>query len=112
MTRSVAPPEHAIEVTVDVVALVDVLRAHRAWLSALQLHVTRGAERFQDRIEALGRPRKLLTQAGNGDPVVAWADTVIGRPELPTQVFRVYKAGQLLLVVKPVAQRRAHGGVA
>jgi len=74
---------------VYVVALLDVLRAHRARLSALQLHLTIGPEGFQDRIEALRRPLKPLTQAVDGDPVVAWADTVIGSPELPVQDCRV-----------------------
>jgi hypothetical protein len=73
---------------VYVVALLDVLRAHRARLGAFQLHVTMGPEGFQDRIEALRRPLKPLTQAVDGDPVVAWADTVRGSPELRVQAFR------------------------
>ena len=82
--RSVAPPQHEIEMTVHMVAVLDRLGAQVAGLGALDLSLMIGAKPFHNRIEVLTRPVELLTKPMDGDPIVAVAEAVIGRLELPT----------------------------
>jgi hypothetical protein len=110
--RSVVPPQHEIERTVHMVAVLDRLGAQVAGLGALDLYVMIGAQPFPNRIEVLTRPVELLTQPMEGDPIVAVAEAVIGRRELPTEGLRLSGPRERLLVVEPMTQRLAHGGVA
>ena len=71
-----------------------------------------GAEPLQDRGESLLGPLQLLAQAGDEDPGVAWADLVVGGPELPPQGLRGDEPGELFLVIEPTPQRLTHSGVA
>ena len=48
----------------------------------------------------------------DGDPVRGWTQTVVGGLELLLEDLRVQEPGELLLLVKPAAQGRAHGRVA
>ncbi len=80
--RSGAPPQMAIEVAMDLVAVLDHLRAQVAGLGALQLHVMIGTKSFQHGIEALTRPGKQVTKAVDRHPIVVWSDAPIGRLKL------------------------------
>lgn len=112
MATSLTPPQQQGEVTVHDIAVVDVGGVCLAGLRMIELHVAIGAEPLQDGIKALLGPLKVLTKAGDGDPGVAWADLVVGGPELPTQGCRGYQPGQLFMVIEPHTQRLTDSGIA
>lgn len=108
---SVAPSPSALELAVDRVALLESWIAHLTRLGALEFDLMIGAKGFDHRIEALTRPWHQLTKPVDGDPIVAFAEAVIGALKLPTLGLRFSEPGTLLLVVEPVAQGFAHSGV-
>ena len=95
----------------NLVARLEGLLAHLARLGALEFDLMIGAKGFDHRIEALTRPWHQLTKPVDGDPIVAFAEAVIGALKLPTLGLRFSEPGTLLLVVEPVAQGFAQSGV-
>ena len=57
------------------------LIAHLAGLGALKFDLMIGAKGFNHCIEALTGPRDQLTKSRDSDPIVAFAEAVIGRFE-------------------------------
>lgn len=86
--RSGTPPQSAIELAVDLVACLDSGLAHLAGLGTLKFDLAFGTKGFDHRIEALTGPRDQLTKLGDGDPLVAFAETVIGILKLLTLGLR------------------------
>jgi Ni,Fe-hydrogenase III component G len=78
----------------------------------IQVNGLRGTQRLQDGIEPLPRPLQQAAEPMDGDPVRGWTQTVVGGLELLLEDLRVQEPGELLLLVQPAAQGRAHGRVA
>jgi hypothetical protein len=76
------PPQSAIDLTVDLVALLEGLPAHLARLGALEFELAFGPKGFDHRIEVLTRPRHQLTKLVDGDPIVAFVKALIGMVKL------------------------------
>src|SRR6188474_1359752 len=70
------PSQSVIELAVDLVALLDHVITHLADLGALEFDLVLRTEAFDHRIEALMGPRDELTKAMDGDPLMAFAETV------------------------------------
>ena len=102
--RSVAPSQSAIELAVDLVAVLDSWIPHLARLSALEFDVMIGTKSFDHRIKALTRPWQQLTKPMDRDPIVAFAEAVIGVLKLSTLGLRLEEPSALLLVIEPGAQ--------
>ena len=85
------PSQSAIELTVDLVALLEGLLAHRLRVGALQFDLIIGTKGFDHRIEALTRPWHQLTKPMDGDPIVVCAKAVIGALKLLTLGLRLWR---------------------
>jgi hypothetical protein len=73
-----------IELAVDLVASFDGVFTHLAGLSALEFNLMIGAQGFDHGVEALAGPWHQLTQVVDGDPLMAFAEAVIGVLKLLT----------------------------
>ena len=73
-----------IELTVDLVAGADGVFTHLAGLSAIEFNLVIGAQGFDHGVEALAGSWHQLTQVVDGDPLVAFAEAVIGALKLLT----------------------------
>ncbi len=89
MMRSVAPPQSARELAMDMRAVLDGLIAYLARLGALKFDLMIGAKPFQHGIEVLPRPGKQLTKMGDGGPIVTLSDAPIGSVKLLTLGLRL-----------------------
>jgi hypothetical protein len=78
----VTPPQSVIELAVDLVAGFDGVFTHLAGLSALEFDVVIGAQGFDHGVKALTGPRHQLTEMVDSDPLVAFAEAVIGAVKL------------------------------
>jgi hypothetical protein len=83
------PSQSVIELAVDLVALLDHVITHLADLGALEFDLVLRTEGFDHRIEALTGPRDELTKAMDGDPLMAFAETVVGTLKLLTLGLRL-----------------------
>ena len=92
--------------TVDVVAVLDRLRAQVVGPSAVKGDLMIGAQPFDDGIEALTRPGQQLTKPMDRDRGAIFTEALIGRPELPAEGLRLDEPGALLLVVKPATHSK------
>ena len=110
--HSGTPPQSVIELAVDLVARLDGVVACLTGLSALEFDLAFRPKGFDHRIEALTGPRDQGTQLRDGDPLVAFAQTVIGALKLLTLGLRFQEPGELLLIVEPTAQGVSDCGVA
>lgn len=79
---SVVPPQSAIELAMDLVAVLDGWIAHLGRLGALQFDLRVGAKPFQHGIEALTRPWKQVTKLVNRGPIATFRDASIDRLKL------------------------------
>jgi hypothetical protein len=84
-----SPSQSAIELTVDLVALLEDLFAHLARLGAFELDLPIGTKGFNHSIETLSRPWQQLPKPMDGDPIMAFAETVIGALKLLTLGLRL-----------------------
>ena len=66
----------------DLVALLDRVVAHLTGLGALKFDLVFRTEGFDHRIEAFTGPRDQLPKARDRDPLVAFAEAVIGMLKL------------------------------
>src|SRR5687768_12668906 len=82
--HSVTPPQSTIELAVNLVAGVDSVFTHLAGLGAFEFDLVIGAQGFDHGVEALTGPWHQLTQVVDGDPLVAFAEAVIGVLKLLT----------------------------
>ena len=71
-----------IKLAVDLVAGVDGGFTHLAGLSALEFDLVIGAQRFDHGVEAFAGPWHQLTQVVDDDPLMAFAEAVIGALKL------------------------------
>ena len=110
--RSVAPSQSAVELAMDMVAVLDGFIAHLTRLGSLKFHLIIGAKPFQHRIKALTRPWEQGTKMGDGSPIVVLRDAAIGRLKLLSLGLGLSESSQLLLVIEPIAQRLSHGRIA
>ncbi len=101
--RFIAPLRSAIELDMDMVAVLNGLMAYLVRL---------GAKPLQHGIETLTRPWKQVTKMVDGSPIVTRSDALISRLKLLALGLRLYESGQLLLVIEPIAQDISHGRVA
>jgi hypothetical protein len=83
------PTEPDIEVPMDVIAVLDSLRAQITALGALQLHLMIGPKAFQHGIATLTRPGKELTKTVDGHPIATLRNASIGRLKLLALGLRV-----------------------
>ena len=83
-----APSQAAIELAVDLVALLESWFTHVVRLSAFEVNVLIGTKGFDHGIKALTRPWQQLTKPVDGDPTVAFTEAVIGVPKLLTLRLR------------------------
>lgn len=72
----------------DLVARLDGVVAYLTGLGALKLDLVFCTKGFDHRIEALTGPRDQLTKVIDSDPLVAFAQTVIGTLKLLTLGLR------------------------
>ncbi len=86
---SVVPPQSAIELAVDLVAVLDGLIAYRGRLGALEFDLMVGAKPFQHGIETLTRPWKQVTKLVDGGPIATLSDASIGRLKLLALGLRI-----------------------
>ena len=110
--RLAAPPESAIQLAVDMVAVCEGAGAHLALRDDLEVDVMIGAKGLQDDIETLPRPPQELAQPMGGNAVVVGVEAMVGGLKLAPEGVGLDESGTLLLVVKPGAQGLADGGVA
>src|SRR5687768_15323069 len=82
--RSGTPSQSMIELAVDLVASFDGVFTHLAGLSALEFNLMIGAQGFDHGVDALAGPWHQLTQVVDGDPLMAFAEAVIGVLKLLT----------------------------
>ena len=75
---SLPPSESAIELAVDLVALLEGLLARLTQFGALKFDLLVGTKGFDDPIEALTRPWHELTKLIDRDPIVAFVEAMIG----------------------------------
>jgi hypothetical protein len=87
--HSLTPPQSMIELTVDLVAGVDGVCTHLAGLSALEFDLVIGAQGFDHGVEALAGPWHQLRQVVDGDPLMTFAEAVIGALKLLTLGLRL-----------------------
>ena len=110
--RAGAPPESAIPLAVDMVAVCEGAGAHLALRDDLEVDVMIGAKGLQDGIETLPRPPQELAQPMDGNAVVVGVEALVGGLKLSPEGVGLDESGTLLLVIKPGAQGLADGGVA
>ena len=87
--RLVVPPQSAIELAMDMVAVLDGGIAHVARLGALKVDLMIGAKPFSHGIEALTRPGKQGTKLVDGGPAMVFVEASIGRLKLLTLRLRL-----------------------
>jgi len=96
----------------DLMAVGEGLGAQLACRADLEVDLLCGAQRLQDSIETLPRPREQLAQPMDGDAVVVGVEALVGGLELLPEDMRVQEPCQRLVLVEPAAQGFAHGRVA
>jgi len=96
----------------DMIAVGEGLGAHRARRAGLEVDLMRGAQRLQDGIETLPRPREQLAQPMDGDAVVVGVEALVGGLELLPEGVGLDEPCALLVVVEPGTQGLPDGGVA
>ena len=72
----------------DLIARLNGVVAHIAGLDTLKFDLMLGAKGFDHCIEALTGPRDQLPKSRDSDPIVAFAETVIGTLKLLTLGLR------------------------
>ena len=107
-----APPHAAIELPMDLIAVGEGGEAQLARHASLEVDVLRGAQRLQDGIKTLPRPREPLTQLMDGDAIVVGGKALIGSLELLPEAMGLDEPRALLVVVKPGTQGFPDRGVA
>jgi hypothetical protein len=110
--RLAAPPESAIQLAVDMVAVCEGEGAHFTLRDDLEVDVMLGAKGLQDGVETLPRPPQELAQPRDGNTVVVGVEALVGGLKLSPEGVGLDESGALLLVVKPGAQGLADGSVA
>jgi len=110
--RSGAPPHAAIELAMDLMAVGEGLGAQLARRADLEVDLLCGAQRLQDSIETLPRPREPLAQLMDGDAIVVGGKALIGSLELVPEAMGLDEPRTLLVVVKPGTQGFPDRGVA
>ncbi len=110
--RSGAPPHAAIELPMDLIAVGEGVGAQLARHASLEVDVLRGAQRLQDGIKTLPRPREPLAQLMDGDAIVVGGKALIGSLELVPEAMGLDEPRALLVVVKPGTQGFPDRGVA
>ena len=101
MVESVAPLQSAIELAMDVVTVLALLGTKRAGRQGGQVHLMLGTKCFDYRITTFPGPVQQMTKLGDGNPLMARAEAVVGDLELPLEDVGVNQPCTLLLVVKP-----------
>ena len=109
--HSVAPLPSVRELAVDLVAGFDGVFTPLAGLSALEFDLMIGAQGFDHGVEAFTGPWHQWTQGVDGDPLVAFAEAVIGALKLLTLALGFSEAGGLFLIVEPAVQGLSDLGV-
>jgi hypothetical protein len=110
--RLAAPPESAIQLAVDMVAVCEGEGAQLALRDDLEVDMMIGAKGLQYGIETLPRPPQELAQPMDGNAVGVEVEAMGGGLKLSPEGVGLDESGTLLLVVKPGAQGLADGGVA
>jgi hypothetical protein len=82
--RSVAPPEPAIELPMDMRAVFEGWGAHLALRAGIEVDMMLGSQRLPYSIETLMRPSTQLAKPRDGAPIMAGTNPVIGGLELPS----------------------------
>jgi hypothetical protein len=96
----------------DLIAVGEGLGVQLARRADLEVDLLCGAQRLQDSIETLPRPRKPLAQLMDGDAIVVGGKALIGSLELVPEAMGLDEPRTLLVVVKPGTQGFPDSGVA
>jgi len=110
--RFAAPPESAIQLAVDMVAVCEGEGAYLALRDDLEVDVMIGAKGLQYGIETLPRPPQELAQPMDGNAVVVGVEALVGGLELLPEGVGLDEPCALLVVVEPGTQGLSDGGVA
>jgi len=95
----------------DLIAVGEGLGAQFACRADLEVDVLCGAQRLQDSIETLPRPREPLAQLMDRDAIVVHGQALIGSLELLPEALGLDEPCALLVVIKPGTQGFPDRGV-